>query len=135
MTTDNAGPVARKIISLTSTQTIPVQFGSPTERERERERNVIIEASTQGDKCSLHQGKPSSPGEDTSTDKSLKKEVTKTSLVIGEQRSVQNNGVPVADVQLDSYPGARYQDSICVLMVRDFTTGCMSPTNIIIDLG
>jgi hypothetical protein len=73
-------------------------------------------------------------------DKSAKKrwvwpKTMKDILIIGGENVSSITASPVKDIQLESYPGARFQHFTDMLKDKDFTTGGKSPSIIIINLG
>ena len=74
------------------------------------------------------------------TDKATKKswtwpKTTKDTLIIGEENVSRITATPHQNVQLESFPGARFQHFTDMLKDKSFVVGGKCPTNIILALG
>jgi len=56
-------------------------------------------------------------------------------MVTGEESVSRITATPHQNVQLESFPGARFQHFTDILKDRDFPVGGKCPTNIILALG
>jgi len=133
----------RKVLNLTGIQTVPTPLkrGPPTPGS-ETEEDTSSSSSPPHNKTIGVCAKGSHPAlvRTHSTDKSSKKKWTwpkavKSTLVIGEGNLSRMTVSPITDVQLESYPGARFQHFTDMLKGKDFAADGKSPANIVIALG
>ena len=135
----------RKVLNLTNIESTPTQLkrgppspGTPPEGAMEKSPGVSPpHKRTITDCC---KGCFPAMVRTHTTDKSSKKswawpKLFKDTLIIGEENVSRITAAPVENLQMESYPGARFQHFTDMLKDKDFPVGGKCPRNIIISLG